>query len=360
MRKTYRRVILDKLQSCDWGWLARSALTYGQLKWESIRPEGKAPGPLMATLILTENCNLRCPMCDIPSRYLHNPAERDGSVWRQVIDELYEIGTMGIGFTGGEVTIREDIFDLIAHARGYRMPVTLNTNALLLTERRYPALLSADPTNINISIDSGESEVNDKLRGGKRVLERTLARIESLAELRQREGARYTLTVVCVLSDLNIGHLEKLFSIVAASGADRIGIMPLHNIDRHNCRVARFTSVPENLADELFQLSKRYHLPLENSPAYLADLSPVMASQGGMPITCNAGYTSITIGPDLQLYRCWPFYQKQNPLRQYQTGVNRLAEIWNDHNYRQDRLTSLACRECFWNCHAELNYLIRM
>jgi len=359
-RQVFRDILTQKILGLEFGWIGRRVAAYASLKMEKLRRKGKAPGPLMAVLILTENCNLRCPMCELPGRFRDNPDEKDTSVWKRVIDDLHDMRAAGVGFTGGEVTLREDIFDLTAHARGYGMPVTLNTNALALTDRRLEDLIRADPTNINISIDSGRDHVNDELRGGKRVLERTLERIERLASLKKERGAGYTVTVVSVLSDLNITDLEVLFRRVSDAGADRIGFMPLHYIGSGKCVVAPVEEDTKGLADTIRSLSRKYCLSLENSDRYLDDFHPVMSGSFEMPVTCNAGYTSIVIGPDLRIYRCWPYFEKCQPFRQWDPETSTLGEIWNDSTFRRERLESLSCKECFWNCHAEISYLVRM
>jgi radical SAM protein with 4Fe4S-binding SPASM domain len=359
-RQVFRDIIKQKILGLELGWIGRRAAAYAALKVEKFLKNGKAPGPLMAVLILTENCNLRCPMCELPGRFKENPDEMGTAVWKRVIDDLHAMRAAGIGFTGGEVTLREDIFDLIAHARRHGMPVTLNTNALALTDRRLDDMIKADPTNINISIDSGRDHINDELRGGKRVLARTLERIERFVSLKRERGARYAVTVVTVLSDLNITDLEVLFKKVSDAGADRIGFMPLHYIGPGKCVVAPVEEDTSGLAETIRSLSRKYGLSLENSDCYLDDFHPVMSGSFEMPVTCNAGYTSIVIGPDLQIYRCWPYFEKGQPFRRWDPETSTLREIWNDEVFRKERLESLSCKECFWNCHAEISYLIRM
>lgn len=359
-RQVFRDILKQKVLRFEFGWIARRAYAYAALKSERFRKSGRSPAPLMAVCILTENCNLRCPMCDLPVRFKQNPNQRDTATWKRVIDDLHAMGAAGVGFTGGEATVRKDIFELVTHARRLGMPVTLNTNALPLTDARLPDLVASDPTNINISIDSGRAEINDELRGGENVLARTLERIEKITAIRAERGAGYSVTVVTVLSDLNLTDLSVLFEKVKAAGADRIGFMPLHDIAPGKCAVARFEADTANVAETIRSLSREHDLAVENGDPYLDDFHRVMSGATEMPITCNAGYTSIVIGPDLKVYRCWPYFEKREPFRQFDPETTTLREIWNDETFRQERLESLRCKECFWNCHAELSYLVPM
>ena len=359
-RKVFRGIIADKLRHLEFGWLARRAWAMVSMKSEKYLHTGKAPAPLMAVLMVTENCNLRCPMCGLPERFRCNPNNADTAAWKRAIDDLHELGAAGVGFTGGEATTRKDIFELIAHARKLGFPVTLNSNALLLSDDKLDALAKSDPTNINISIDSGRDDINDQLRGGKDVLKRTLERIKALVEKRKTSGARYTVTVVTVLSDANIGDLEILFQKASSAGADRIGFMPLHDIAPGKCCISTFQSDTTRLAATLRDLSARYNLPLENSDAYLDAFHSFMSHQTLLPVPCNAGYTTIVLGPDLKIYRCWPYYEKQQVFREWDQKTAHLKDLWNDAEFRRERQLALKCKECVWNCHAEISYLVRM
>ena len=357
-RKVFREVVVGKLLRLQWGWLARRAWAVACLKSRGRVERGLAPSPLMAVLMVTENCNGRCPMCDLPHRFRLNPVELDTAVWKRAIDDLHTMGAAGIGFTGGECTLRKDIFELIRHARDRGFPVTLNTNALPIAGARLDDLVAAGPTNINISIDSGREDVNDRLRGGKDVLTRTLDRIAALDARRKAGPAAYTITVVTVLSEDNVGDLDALFQRVAASGADRIGFMPLHIVEGGACRIVNLGATAGGLAGRLRELSAAHNLPIENSDVYLDGLDAA-AGGGQLPVPCNAAYTTLFLGADLRVYRCWPYLEMQQSFRQWD-GKTPLADIWNDETFRQERQRSRPCRMCYWNCHAELSYLVRI
>ncbi len=359
-RKVFQNVIKKKLLCLDFAWFFHRAWTYIRLKGEKFLKTGRAPGPLMAVLIVTENCNLRCPMCSLPSRAKKISEETDTLTWKRVIDDLNNINVAGIGFTGGEPAMRKDIFELISCAASYDFPITFNTNTLAIGKDRIEELIRSKPSNINISIDSGREEVNDSLRGGKNILARTLEQISRLVSLREKFHAEFTITAVTVLSDLNIDDLEILFKKVSQAGVDRIGFMPLHDISKEKCSVARFEKDTSALAETIWKLSEKYRLDVENSKNYINDFHSVISGNKQMPMRCNAAYTSVVIGPDLKLYRCWPYFEKGQSFRQWDPERETLKDLWNENNYCQERLRSLTCRECFWNCHAELNYLIHI
>lgn len=359
-RASFDDVLWRQLANLELRWIADRARTYVQLRAERFVNTGFAPPPLLAALAPTTDCNLRCPMCDLPARHAARPEQHETAVWLEAIDQLHAMGAAAIGITGGEPLLRRDVTEMIARARGHGLPVTITTNALLLTEPRARELVAAAPTNVNVSIDSGRHDVNDRLRGGRNVLARTLERVRLLRDLRSRERGSFGITIVTVLSDDNIDDLDVLFASASDAGADRIGFMPLHSIDRRTCAVEPAKKDTSTLADRIRELSRRYSLPVENSDDYLDGMHRVWSQGGGMPFRCNAPYTSLILGPELDLYPCFPHYEKDAPIARWSPSGPSLGEIWSSAVFRRARRDLEHCRECFWNCHAELNYVVPM
>jgi len=358
-RRIYRDVLVNKLLHLKFGWLIHKAATYLRLKLEGWRRTGIAPPPLACGLVVTENCNMRCPMCALPRRYRENPVEIDTETWKLVIDQLHELNISGIAISGGEPTMRSDAFELVAHATRGGQTVTLNSNMAGWTDEQIQRFVASGGNNVNVSIDSGRHDVNDQLRGGRNVLQRVLDRIAALARARKEAGARFSITVVTTLSDRNLDDLEVLFECVAGSGADRICFIPLHDIKDGVTYLVSCQKARPDLYEHLCGLSQKYKLPLENSRAYLEGFYNIMTG-GVMPQRCNAGYTHLVIGKDLKIYRCIPYMNTDRYLFQWDPRRQRLKDLWNSPAWRQDRLEALNCKECFWDCHAEVTLMIPM
>jgi len=358
-RKVYREVVLAKLRHFDVKWFTHKVYTYVALKTERYLRTGYSPPPLACGLVVTENCNMRCPMCILPHRYIENPNNRDTNTWKRVIADLHELGVGGIAISGGEPMMRKDVFELVAYARKNTATVTLNSNLMLLTEKRIEDLIQAGPNNINVSVDSGLDDINDQLRGGKNVLAKVLDRIDALAAARNAMSKKFSITAVTTLSDMNVDDLDILFNKVSNSGADRICFIPLHDIKDGKTYLIKSKKVKSDLYKSLQELSLKYELPLENSSNYLKGFYNVMTG-GVMKERCNAGYTHLVIGTDLKVYRCVPYMNTGRCLFKWDPEKETLKELWNSHKWRKDRLEALNCKECFWDCHAELNYLVPM
>lgn len=358
-RKIYQDVIVDRLSRLDLRWFIHKAYIYAFLKAERYLKTGYAPAPLACGLVVTENCNLRCPMCVLPHRYMKEPNNRDTDTWRRVIDNLHDLGIGGIAISGGEPATRNDVFELIAYAGRKNTTVTLNSNMMLLTDEQIEILIQTLPNNINVSVDSGRDDINDSLRGGKNVLSRVLDRISALSLARKLYKNKFSITAVATLSDMNLDDLDILFEKVSKTGADRICFIPLHDIKDGKTFIVRLKKARPDIYDLLVKLSSKYKFALENSSKYLKGFYNVM-SGGVAKEHCNAGYTHLVIGADLKIYRCIPYMNTDRYLFKWDPAKVSLKELWNSLEWRKDRLKALECKECFWDCHAEVNCLIPM
>jgi MoaA/NifB/PqqE/SkfB family radical SAM enzyme len=360
-RQIYREVIKKRLKSMDIGWLAHKGYTYFFLNIEATLKTGYAPAPLACGLVITENCNMRCPMCILPNRHAAAPnADQDTDTWRMVIDQLHDLKIGGIAISGGEPTTRNDVFKILAKASARKnTTVTLNSNMVSWNDKIIDAVIKTNIDNINVSIDSGKEDVKDELRGGKGVLKRVIQNIQKLITARDETGNSFSVTAVSTLSDKNMDDLDALFRIVAESKANRLCFIPLHDIKDGKTYIVPCKKSKSDLLHTLIKLSEKYNVKLENSYNYLNEFHHVM-NNGLMRERCNAGYTHLVIGKDLKIYRCIPFMNMGKYLFKWNPRETKLKDLWNSTTWRKDRLYALECKQCFWDCHAEVNFLIPM
>ncbi len=70
--------------------------------------------PLRAAFELTYRCNFQCLHCYLPPerRSLKAGKELSGRQVFSILEQMRDIGVIFVGFTGGEVFLRKDIFDI--------------------------------------------------------------------------------------------------------------------------------------------------------------------------------------------------------------------------------------------------------
>ena len=126
------------------------------------------------------HCNQKCIHCYAAGQTLSGEAELSTEEWKQILDRCRSAGIPQVTFTGGEPTMRGDLFELIRHARWFIS--RLNTNGIRLTPEYCRGLRNAELDSVQITFYSADPQIHNRLVGAPR-FEPTLAGIKNaLAE----------------------------------------------------------------------------------------------------------------------------------------------------------------------------------
>lgn len=383
MRKTFLYPIINNFKKGNLSWLVEQSKKGLATKYlNKILPKKIVVGPTMAIFVLTYRCNSHCIMCDLPLRSHAIGGTKGGlpskefstNEWKNVIDQLAEIKTAGIGFTGGEPLVRTDCIELMKYAKEKGMSVTLNTNAGLLTEEKINQILESGVDNINISLD-GVGKTYDEIRGipYKNVITNT----KKLIAIRNKSKSNTKITMVMCVSHYNIKDMDKITSEAIKIGADKIGFIPLHHIPNTNeftnesnltnktnrpltCRDSN-PNIGKIFLEKIDKIKKDGKIEVDNSKEYL-NMFPLAFKGQEFPIPCLAGETSTTIDCYGNIWGCWPFLElkkkpdlKLSPKSPTTPKALTLKKLWFGKEYEEVRKKTSSCRTCFWNCQSELS-----
>lgn len=350
-RRQYLEVLADRAARGDLAALLRHGLAWVRT---SVAPRGRAgarprglPGPALGTLLVTYRCDLRCRVCDLPARAAarRRAGDRELSTaeFLAVLRDMKAIGTAGVGFTGGEPMLREDLPVLLRAATRLGLHAHLNTDGLHV-DRRAPTLLATGLRSVNVSLDGAEAATHDRARGRAGAFAQAVGALEALRAARGRRPLP-RLTAVTVLTRHNLDQVEAVAEVALGAGADRLGVIPVHDFGQGEQPVE-----PERLARgqaALARLAARG--VLDNSRAYL-DLLPRALGGAPSPLFCYAPYASVVVDCYGDVYPCFPLMERREPV-----GRLPLGALWRSKAYAEARRRLHACRACLWNCHAELN-----
>jgi MoaA/NifB/PqqE/SkfB family radical SAM enzyme len=155
------------------------------------------PRPFSATINITDNCCLKCVMCNQWQTYHKNELSLDE--WKRVFGELRAVGVKEINLTGGEPLFRDDIFKIIEHgfSLGIRMGVT--SNGYMIDEEMAEKLLQLGVRDITISVDA-VGEKYDQIRGVKGAYTRVYRALEILSEY-QKQGKVSVIVAFVLMKD---------------------------------------------------------------------------------------------------------------------------------------------------------------
>ncbi len=152
------------------------------------------------------SCNDHCVFCHTDD-YRHSGDATTGDVLRK-IDLAWRRHFDMVVFSGGEATIRPDLFKLTAHVRRRGLLLGFITNARVLSYRHVVERLLRDNLRyVHLSLH-GTRRIHNKSTGD-RSFEQTFAGLRNLT------GRGLDLTVNCVVTRVNLEHLRELVDLVA-------------------------------------------------------------------------------------------------------------------------------------------------
>lgn len=353
MRKTFYYPALRMAQKGNWPWILNQGYKFIALKYlHKIWPEKMFSGPVMGVIVASYRCNSNCEMCDLKKRG-NLKKELTTIEMKNIIADFNKIHTSGISFTGGEPLLRKDIFDLISYVNSLGMVSTLNTNALLLNSQNIPQLISSRPDNINISLDSANPVIYDRLRGTKNGLVRLGNIMKNLTLALRKFQVPITLTAVTTISELNYQEIEDIARLAHKMGFHKIGFNPLHNIDH---KVVPSVWKSKESMSMLFNKVKKIGLPIDNSNGFLKMFDRAFTGKP-FPLACLSGFTSLFVDCYGDIFICWPDVEINKKLTNFQK--QKISDLWYSDKYLKKARLYKKCRNCYWNCQAELSILFQ-
>jgi MoaA/NifB/PqqE/SkfB family radical SAM enzyme len=363
IRKVYWDMIRRKVKEQGAGWLVRRGRQYVLLHLSPLVKRALC-GPALGTLMVTYRCNYHCAMCDMPIKagtYLRSGLrERDTEWFRKIIGEFASLGVPGIGFTGGEPLLREDIFDLLALTRRYGMIAHLNTNGSLLNDAAARHIIEIGVDSVNISLDGPTAATHDRIRNHSGAFERAIEAVKLLQHYRKKSGGNVRIKTVAVLDGTNLDEVPAMIRLNRELGTDCVEFIPRQpfRASDHTAREAPQEALLARVDKTVsLLLEQKKSSGIENSPAHLR-LFRTSFSGKPCPVRCGAGYNSLAVDCYGFVFPCVPWINWGKSIGML--GEGSLSEFWRSSEYQKKRADILRCNDCYLNCQTELNLLFDM
>lgn len=364
-----RKRILDDIKSNiakgDFCWLFKRTAHYLLIHISFLlgRP---LCGPILGTLVTNYSCNYKCKMCDLSKKgaYLKNRGlkELSTSQFKKVLKDFAALGTFGIGFTGGEPLLRDDIFELLKYTKDLGMIAHLNTNGSLISEEKAHKLLDCGIDSLNISLDGAVSETHNKIRGSNDAFEKAIDAVSVINRLKKQKESPIKTKIVMVLSEDNIDEMIGLFELSCNLGVDYVDFIPEQNFKGSFCLgneslIVHSEEFYKKLEDTVKYFLRIKDIRIENSPEHLKLFSKSFKGEKS-PLVCYAGYNSYGVDCYGFMYPCVPWFNWNRPIGSIKEIG--LKEFWYSKKYNAIRKSVSRCRQCYINCQAELNLLFNI
>jgi len=171
--------------------------------------------PLRVMFEATYRCNFRCRHCYVSEARKKEYAGRElgTAAARKIMDALKRAGCLYLGFTGGEVFLRDDIFDLLGYARTAGFKTIINTNGSLIDAQRARLLGRLNPNKVDITVHAMDEAVFDAITGTPGFAAKVFRAIRLLRENNVRLGLK-----TCLLPE-NADQIARIEEFARAMGA---------------------------------------------------------------------------------------------------------------------------------------------
>ena len=321
-----------------------------KLDTREVDPQ-KWTAPPRMDLALTYRCNNNCYFC-----YTGGPQkvfEMDTTSWKQAIDTLWDNGIPQVVFTGGEPTLREDLVELIDHAREF-------VTGLITNGRKLPGLAQelkrVDLDYILVSLESSEALIHDHMVGFAGAWQETATGIKAAMTAGLEVITNTTLT-----KD-NIASFADTIAFGGQLGLKTMACNTLLCSGRGTCSRQSEGVTVEQLKVTLTkarEAADKAGIRLEwYSPTCYKQFNPIEFGFG--PKSCSAAQYNMTIEPDGSVIPCQSWFKDKvgNIL------TDPWESIWNhpvniglrEKKYLQGREECRQCEylaECCGGCPLE-------
>lgn len=170
--------------------------------------------PLIVFFEVTRSCDLVCRHCRAKAQPKAHPEQLSTTAAMALIEDLARFPAKPIlVFTGGDPFKREDLFQLIGHAKACGMEVAVTPSATpLATRERIGQARDAGAVRFAVSLDGASAATHDKFRGWSGSFDRTF---EMLTDAK---AAGLQIQVNTTLSRINAGELEAIADLIEPFG----------------------------------------------------------------------------------------------------------------------------------------------
>ncbi|MDA8251386.1 MAG: pyrroloquinoline quinone biosynthesis protein PqqE [Rhodospirillales bacterium] len=296
--------------------------------------------PLWLLLELTYKCPLKCPWCNNPTDFDRYADELTTDEWVDVLRQARRLGSLQLGFSGGEPMLRRDLEALVGEATHLGYYTNLITSGMGLTASRLTALKNAGLKQIQLSLQACDAELNNRLVGVN-------AYAQKIAAARAIKAQGFPMVLNFPVSRHNIDQAEALLAFAEELGIEYVEFANLQYYNWALVNRAELLPTQEQLAkaesvvqEARARLGRRMTIYFVITDYY--DTRPKACMKGW-------GNIHLTIGPDGAALPCQEARIIQG-LEFPNVRDHDLAWIWHQspvfRRFRGEEWMREPCRSC--------------
>jgi len=307
-----------------------------------------------AKIKITPRCNLQCIMC----KYWRSDERNELSSEKvfELLDSLKRLNCQKVHFSGGELLLRDDIFDVLDFACKCGFKVNMTTNGTLINASKAEKLVKRGVNSITFSLDGPEAAIHDRIRGIKGAFKKTTRGIRLIDETRKTMGSRIKIRINVVIQRKNYLLIPEIMELGGALGAADVRLMPVDgkSVERWNLTKNEIREYNELIAPEILRIRKKYGFPIHETLIYPFGKRKchINMSRHGLYSLgyyenhlCFAPWLHTFVAWDGNVYLCCMSRGAMEPLGNINN--QKLDEIFTGTAYKQRRKDFLEDRAAF-------------
>ncbi|MEM2105173.1 MAG: radical SAM protein [Candidatus Bathyarchaeia archaeon] len=236
-----------------------------------ICPQHKSHTAL-AIIDITNRCNLKCPVCfanAAAAGYVYEPTKEEIRGMLENLRKNDPVPATALQFSGGEPTVRNDLFELIRTAKelGFRH-VEVNTNGLRLSQsvEYCRGLKEAGMSTIYLQFDGLTSEVYKFIRG----IDLLDVKIKAIENCRKAgiDSIVLVVTLIKGVNDSQLGDIihfaAKNFDVIRCINVQPVslcGRLPQTELDKMRITIPDFMRLVQEQTSGKIKVSDFYPVP---------------------------------------------------------------------------------------------------
>jgi len=318
--------------------------------------KGTPNTPLIVSFAVTKACNLRCLHCHVSAKEALTD-ELDLHEAMHAIDEMVNLGTEALIFSGGEPLLRKDfVLALAEYCVDSGIIPAMLSNGVLLSRKVAWELKDAGIMAVGIPIDSVVPESHDKLRNVPGTFEKALKAIRACKE------ADLEVVITTMAMKDTFDEMPKRIEYLAKLGIEQVAVYDLVPVGRgkdimdqamsqtQRVKLIKYLQQMQEERDMVFTMSGG--LPMY--PEIVSEMHKHSDSKPRdlllkqfwihTPVGCHAGIVYFSLRPNGDVYPCTFLPIKVGNIRE-----QSLASIWRNSkvlNELRERKLKGKCGEC--------------
>ena len=293
---------------------------------------------LRVMLELSPICNFSCPFCYVrktPQEMLDEGKKvLRFSYWKGILDQLFEMGVLYIGFTGGECMLHPDFIEIYEYAASKGFFIYLISNGSCLTDSILDTFKKYPPTIISITVYGGTEQTYQKICGCGEYYQKVKANLQRLSEANIHFAIQMTVSRDNVNDMPEVYELSKYFNVRFGCGNTLIS----YELCTEEIQAANIVS------DADFRNTIRSLRRMENNDKAPLPM-PIPPKTDINGIACSAGRSSAFINHEGMMHICVSYRETR-----ISTFDHSMKECWRMIVQAADQIPHI--EECNGCIHA--------